>query len=227
MGAQPRGPRLLGGGTRASRRRRRRGPGAVGGGLRRTCGRDCGHRWCSLSLSLFLSLSLSLPSFSASGPTVREDLHRNNSLRACRLAARHAPLPRAAFGAVCGRSSLPPSLPQVSPPPRPTLAPSRRSLGAPAACAGLRHASRRRRRPPSPFPVERGGGGSGMCCPDGAAGRRAMISESGLSDRGAPWSEAFRSRGNSRIECCTELLTLASESAGGHEPVVGGSFRRW
>ena len=38
--------------------------------------------------------------------------------------------------------------------------------------------------------------------------------------------EVFRSDGNSRFECSTDLLTLVSESTGSHEPVVGGSGPR-
>ena len=36
----------------------------------------------------------------------------------------------------------------------------------------------------------------------------------------------FRSRGNSSLECSTDVLTLVSESTGSHEPVVRGSCRR-
>ena len=40
------------------------------------------------------------------------------------------------------------------------------------------------------------------------------------------WRRVFCSRWNSRIKCSTDLLTLASESIGSHQPVVEGSYLR-
>ena len=63
-------------------------------------------------------------------------------------------------------------------------------------------------------------------------GRRAPGPRDCDSDQSGPAvvpgpSAVFRSRGNLRMECSTDLLTLASESTGSHELVVEGCFRRW
>ena len=114
---------------------------------------------------------------------------------------------RQARGRSAGRGVAPPGIAAD-----PSRVPLHGPGPGPRPVKGVRSVPRRRIKAVALFRGVRAAAG---CCSAGPCGCRSR------ADRAV-----FRSDGNSRLQCSTDLLMLVSESTGGHAPVVGGSGQR-